>query len=88
MPPTQQYTMTVAAAAVTYLRNKRRDSVPDATAEVAKLTGIDEKKIKSFRNNINSGTAPMEAMKAYPAYVAEIETWPDLQTLKGLAKFL
>lgn len=81
--------LTMAAAAVTVLK-ERGDcaSITDAEREVAKLSGIDRKKIRAFRNSILSSTATPVAIAEYPRHVAELKSWPTPLELGRLAGFL
>ena len=81
--------LAIAAAAVTVIhRHGQCGRIADAVSKVSKLTGIPKATIRNFRDNINAATANEYAVKAYEGYVREIETWPVLDTLRGLKIFL
>jgi hypothetical protein len=81
--------LTFASAAVTVLKERGHfSSITEAERGVAVATEIDRKKIRSFRNSINSGTATEVALRAYPGYVAEVRSWPYIEALPRLSRFL
>ena len=91
LPLARAAPLTFAAACVTVLKERGQfGSIPEAELAVARISGIERKKLKGFRDNINRGKAPAAA-GGYPQAVADIKQWhtPDiLDALKSASKIV
>jgi uncharacterized protein YoaH (UPF0181 family) len=69
-PVEETQRMALAAAIVTELM-RRKMSSDEAIAKVATAGGIDKKKLRGFRDNINRGLKDPDALKFYKVYTTE-----------------
>ena len=81
-PLRAQIPLVFAAAAVTIFKKREKMSILDAVAAVARASGLERKKIKSFRDEINRENVPEDISRAYKEQLAELESWPTEGILK------
>ena len=83
MPEGRRAALILAAGAVTVL-NERQVKVPDAVKAVARATGIDCKKIETFRDELHRLKYGSDVDTAYKNAIVKIRSWPPEIMLDGL----
>jgi hypothetical protein len=78
----------IAAATVTMLHKRCSYTVGAAASKAAKISGIDQKDIRNFRDQLHRGLTDPEVKEAYERTLRELGKLPDTQfeerALKGL----
>jgi hypothetical protein len=83
MPSRQSIPMTAAAAAVSTLKG-RGMTVSEAANAVARASGLAEKAVKEFRDNIHRGHVAADVSAAYETFLAKTKDWSNADLLKQL----
>jgi hypothetical protein len=85
LPLNEASCLAMAAAVITELRERgESDNISAAVQTVARRSGIDRKRLKNLRDNINRGVASAEVVGSYQAILAKVQTWTTAEMLGAL----
>jgi hypothetical protein len=91
MPAGKAMALSFAAAVVTTLKERGvYDSIGEAVRIVARRTGVAQKDIKNFRDNLNRHAFTGDVVRGYEEILAKLRQWPTTDLLKSqpLDKFV